>query len=114
MPPSLEPTRRNSVLERIWEDNMKEQGLPLDQPEPGSDGSTDVGNISQIFPVIQTRMGICDDETPIHSVAFAEATQSERGRKTVVDAGRLLALTAYDYLVSGELRKAVSEDFNAA
>lgn len=111
-PPSLEPMKRNLALERLWADNMAEQGLALGH-RAGPNGSSDVGNLSRIIPVMQSRLAICDQEVPIHSVGFADATQSERGRKALLDAARLLAMTAYDYLVSPGIQKSVAEEFDS-
>jgi hypothetical protein len=56
-------------------------------------------------------LGIADSDIPGHSVAFCEAT-TPRGRQALVNAAKMLAMTAHDYLSSPELRAQVSEDFN--
>ena len=109
-PPSLEPTKRNYTLERMWEANLEDLGMEL-QVKNGPSGSSDVGNLSQVIPVLQSRLAIAELDVPIHSKGYADATQSERGRKALLDAAKTLAMTAYDYLVSAEARRAVAEEF---
>ena len=76
-------------------------------------GSTDLGNLSQIMPTLQVRLGICDDDIPIHSVGFADATQSDRGRRALLDAAKILAMTVVDYLSSPEIQKRAAEEFQS-
>ena len=109
-PPSIDTVKRNKVLERVWMDNMKAMGLSVEHKD-GPSGSTDVGNLSQLIPVLQPFMAICDKNVPLHSVGFAEATQSERGKKALLDAAKVLALTAYDYFSSPDIQKAVADEF---
>jgi amidohydrolase len=111
LPPSLEPMKRNLVLEKVWERNLIALGL-----EPchtlGSSGSTDLGNISQMMPVIQPYLAICSEDTPVHTLAFAKATQSAKGRDMVVNAAKLLAMTACDYLASEQIRLEAAQAFS--
>jgi hypothetical protein len=44
-------------------------------------------------------------------VDFCEATTTDRGRETLLNAAKLLAMTALDYLTSADLRNQVAEDF---
>jgi amidohydrolase len=108
--PILEPMRRNHALENAWAANAEALGVEIDR-RYAPPGSTDVGNISHLMPTIQPRLAICDETVAIHSVAFADATQSERGRRALILAAKSLALTAYDYLTRTELRQAASEEF---
>jgi len=111
--PSLEPMKRNPVLESVWERNLVALGLePCYTPNPS--GSTDLGNISQIMPVIQPYLSLCSEETAIHTIAFAEATQSDKGRDVLVNAAKLLAMTAYDYLASEKIRQDAARAFSEA
>jgi amidohydrolase len=113
LPPSLEPMKRNLVLEGVWERNLIALGLePCLTPTPA--GSTDLGNISQIIPVIQPYLSLCSEETAVHTTAFAEATQSDKGRDVLVNAAKLLAMTACDYMASEKIRQDVARAFSEA
>jgi amidohydrolase len=113
LPPSLEPMKRNPVLEEVWERNLIALGLePCLTPNPS--GSTDLGNISQMMPVIQPYLSLCSEETAVHTTAFAEATQSDNGREVLVNAAKLLAMTAYDYLASEKIRQDAARAFSEA
>lgn len=113
LPPSLEPMKRNPVLEGVWKRNLIALGLePCLTPTPA--GSTDLGNISQIMPVIQPYLSLCSEETAVHTAGFAEATQSDKGRDVLVNAAKLLAMTAYDYLSSEKIRKDAARAFSEA
>ncbi|KIX15779.1 amidohydrolase [Dethiosulfatarculus sandiegensis] len=111
--PSLDPMKRNRALEEAWKNNMKPLGLEPDYSEIGI-GSTDLGNVSQLMPVVQPYLPICGAETSFHTVEFAEATQSDKGKKAVMDAAKLLAMTALDYLASEELQEKAAREFNGA
>jgi hypothetical protein len=53
-----------------------------------------------------------DPEAPGHSPIFAEATMSPRGKDALLKAAKFLAMTAYDFLSSAELRGKVKEAFD--
>jgi amidohydrolase len=111
LPPSLEPMKRNPVMERVWQDNMVSMGLTPCLTD-GPTGSTDLGNISQIMPVIQPYLALVSEDISAHTVEFAEATQSAVGRSVLINAAKLLAMTAGDYLASEKTRKATARAFS--
>jgi amidohydrolase len=108
--PSIDPIRRNPALEGAVQKNMELLGLSID-PDDGRRGSSDIGNLSNFIPAVHPYLGIADSDIPGHSVAFREATTTPRGRQALVNAAKMLAMTAHDYLSSPELRAQVSEDF---
>lgn len=110
LPPSLEPMKRNPVMERVWQANLVSMGLAPCLTE-GSTGSTDLGNISQIMPVIQPYLALVSEDISAHTVEFAEATQSPAGRTVLINAAKLLAMTAGDYLASEKTRKDAAREF---
>ena len=71
----------------------------------------DIGNLSHYLPSMHPVLAIVDADIPGHSVDFCEATTSDRGRQTLLNAAKMLAMTAYDYLTSVEMREQVREDF---
>ncbi len=108
--PTLDPLKRNLPLEEAFSANMEILGIAL-EADDGTLGSSDIGNLSQYLPAIHPFLAIVGPDIPSHSSAFAEATVSSRGRETLLRAAKMLAMTAYDYLSSAELRKQVSEAF---
>jgi len=108
--PTFDPIRRNPPLEEAVRANMQALGILIDLDD-GRRGSSDIGNLSQYLPVIHPCLAIVDPETPGHSPALREATMSARGREALLKAAQLLSLTAYDYLISAELRQRVKGAF---
>ncbi len=45
------------------------------------------------------------------SVEFREATTSDRARQTLLTPAKMLAMTAFDYLTSDEMREQVDAEF---
>jgi amidohydrolase len=110
-PPKLDPMKRNAVLENAITANMAALGLSPD-PDDGRRGSSDIGNLSHYLPSMHPVLAIIESQIPGHSVEFCEATTSERGRQALLNAAKMLAMTAWDYLTSAEMRQQVAEEFN--
>ena len=89
---------------------MDALGIPIDSDD-GRRGSSDIGNLSHCLPAIHPWLAIVGPDIPIHSSGFCEATTSALGRETLLKAAKLLAMTAYDFLTSAELRNRAMEDF---
>ena len=110
-PPKLDPMKRNAALESVITANMEALGITPD-PDDGRRGSSDIGNLSHYLPSMHPVLAIVEPEIPGHSVEFREATTSDRGRQALLNAAKMLAMTAFDYLTSPELRKQVAAEFN--
>lgn len=108
--PKLDSMHRNASLEAAFKANMDLLEVPIDQ-DTGRMGSSDMGNLSHFLPAIHPYLAIVDDDIPGHSVGFRDATLSARGKATLLNAAKLLAMTTYDFLSSPELRKLTSRDF---
>lgn len=91
--------------------NMKKLGIQIDNDD-GRQGSSDMGNLSQHLPSLHPWLAIAGPEIAIHSTSFRDATTSNRGRKMMLDAAKMLAMTSWDFLNSSELRERVKEDFS--
>jgi amidohydrolase len=109
--PTFDPIKRNPPLEEATRANMEALGISVD-PDDGRRGSSDIGNLSFYLPAIHPSAAIVDPEVPGHSKIFAEATMSPRGKDALLKAAKFLAMTAYDFLASAELREKVKEAFN--
>ncbi|PID58279.1 amidohydrolase [candidate division KSB3 bacterium] len=110
-PLRYEPRKRSRELEKIFQTYMETFGLEAEQEESGKMGSTDLGNLSRRIPAIHPYLAIVDNNVPGHSKALADATMTPRGQNAMLNAAKLLALTAYDYLSSKELQSKVAEEF---
>lgn len=88
-------------FDEVFTSHYAEVGVPLDEIEerdPRSIGSSDVGNVSQIIPTIQPTVSISDAYIAGHSEEFKAAAKSEKGLASIAIAAELLALTALDLL----------------
>jgi hypothetical protein len=70
-----------------------------------------MGNLSHYLPATHPYLAIVEPEIPGHSTEFRDATTSSRGRQTLLNAAKMLAMTAWDFLNSPELREKVLRDF---
>ena len=107
---ALDPMKRNASLEAAAAGNMEALGTTPEVATPDV-GSSDIGNLSQYLPSLHPFLAICDTDVTFHSVEFAAATQTERGRETLLNAAKMLAMTAVDFLTDTNLRKQVAADF---
>jgi metal-dependent amidase/aminoacylase/carboxypeptidase family protein len=109
-PPTFDPFKRNAALEAAVKANMDALGIPID-PDDGRRGSSDIGNLSHYLPAIHPWLAIVGPDIPSHSSDFCGATTNPLGRETLLKAAKLLAMTAYDFLSSAELRNRAMKDF---
>ncbi len=109
--PVLDPYKRNPALEAVAASNMEKIGLVMDNDDERL-GSSDVGNLSHYLPAIHPYLAIADSDVAGHTVQFRDATITPRGQEAVLNAAKMLAMTAYDYLSSPELRERVKDDFD--
>ena len=109
-PPILDPMKRNPALESAAAENLRALGIVIDE-DNGRKGSSDMGNLSHYLPSVHPWIAIAEPEIAGHTVEFREATTSERGRLTLINAAKMLAMTAYDFLTLEELREQVKKDF---
>ena len=110
-PPVLDPMKRNPSLEAAVAANMKALEIPID-PDDGRRGSSDMGNLSHYLPSIHPWIAIVDPGIAGHTTEFRDATTSERGRQTMLNAAKVLAMTALDFITSSDLREHAARDFN--
>ncbi len=113
----LEPAQRNLIdnviptpsFDEVYRKNLVSLGETVeDKGHPL--GSSDVGNVSQVIPVIQPMIRI--SETPVagHSVEKREACRSETGLRSIAIGAKALALTALDLISDPGLLRKIRED----
>ena len=88
--------------------------LPLEQLEPGSSGSTDMGNVSHRVPSIHPMLACAPRHVVIHNPEFAKWAASELGDQAALDGAKALAMTAADYLADATLQAEASKAFDVA
>ena len=104
--------RTNRALADAYRANAEALGRQVvDQESHRSMGSTDMGNVSTIVPAIHPSIAIAPQNVPVHTVEFRELAASEAGHQGLIDSAKVLAMTAIDVLVDGELRKRMQEEF---
>ena len=98
-------------LDQVWADNLKALGHEsLPQSWEVQPGSSDVGNVSQVVPVIQPSLSISDVAIAGHSQDMVEASRSEKGMDSIVLGAIALAWTAIDVMLDPALLQAIKEE----
>lgn len=115
--PGYLPIRHNDALAGRWARNQARRGrtsLPRGVVPEYLTGSTDLGNLSHRLPAIHPMIALEGDDLSLHTREFATAAGSDTGDRAVLDGAAGLALTTVDYLADVELRRAVTDEFEAA
>lgn len=73
-------------------------------------GSSDVGNVSQVVPVIQPCISITDEPVAGHSEEMKAAARSEKGLASILLGAKALSFTALDLLEDQELLSAIQDE----
>ena len=118
----LEPTQRNLVeniiptpsFDEVYRRNLVSLGEPFEERKVFPLGSSDVGNVSQVIPVIQPMIRISDVPVAGHSIEKKEACRSETGLRSIAVGAKALALTALDLIERPELLAAIKAEHAAA
>jgi amidohydrolase len=93
-----EPFRSNRVMLDLFAANMTRAGLAEGEPIPDRQGSSDIGNVSQVVPTIHPMIGIAPLGMAIHTREFAEAAVMPLARAGLLAAAKAMAATALDLL----------------
>jgi amidohydrolase len=118
----LEPTQRNLVhnivptpsFDAVYLKNLLSLGETYDPSRAANLGSSDVGNVSQVIPVIQPMIKISDTPVAGHSIEKLEACRSETGLQSIRLGAKALALTALDLIEQPELLAKIKADHREA
>ncbi|WP_406836234.1 M20 family metallopeptidase [Streptomyces sp. AHU1] len=112
--PMYAERRNNTVLAERFGDAVRALGADIGPYDPdGPAGSSDIGNLSQLMPVIHPYVQIADPGTPAHSDAMREAaaTPFAHDRTQVAAAGLAEVVTAL--LTEPEVLAAARAEFAA-
>jgi amidohydrolase len=89
----------NPRLVALAKANLEALGLEVEiAGERERMGSSDIGNVSQVVPAIHPYVAIAPEEVGGHTPEFREAAASPRGHAAMLNAARMLAMTAVDLL----------------
>jgi len=84
---------------------------PLRKTEPAQGGSTDVGDVSQVVPVISLSATAASKGSPWHSWQVVACTGMSIGHKGMLFSAKSLAMTMVDLFEDPELIKSIKKDF---
>ena len=98
-------------FDAVYAKNLALFGEKISPRDPKeSVGSSDVGNVSQVIPVIQPSISISDTPAAGHSEEMKEAARSEKGLASILLGAKVLSFTALDLLENGELLKSIQAE----
>ena len=84
---------------------------PLRPTLPATGGSTDVGDVSQVVPVVRLSTTTAAKDGPWHSWAVVACTGMSIGHKGMIYASKALAMTMLDLYKNPKLIEGVKEEF---
>jgi metal-dependent amidase/aminoacylase/carboxypeptidase family protein len=90
--------KTHDELSMITCHNLKERSLiDLKEPAPVL-ASLDISNISYHIPTVHPYIGICDENVPYYTKAFADCTTTPMAKENMIKAACALALTGVDII----------------
>lgn len=107
---SVDNTVTTPLFDSVYEKNLIASGEEVSNVKSAVvGGSTDVGNVSQVVPVIQPTISISDEPIAPHSLDFKAAAISKKGIDSIELGATLLAQTALDLILNPELLEEIKE-----
>ena len=85
---------------------------PIKDTMPAQGGSTDVGDVSQLVPVVRLSTPAAPKDAPWHSWAVVACTGMSIGHKGMLQASKALGMTMVDLFENPKLIKEVKAEFN--
>ncbi|RAY13692.1 amidohydrolase [Actinomadura craniellae] len=113
--PMYAERRNNLVLAERFGEAVRALGVDIAPGDPdGPAGSSDIGNLSHLLPVIHPYIQIADTGTPGHSVALREAAATPFAHERTQVAAAGLARVVADLLTRPEFLAAARAEFRGA
>jgi len=106
----------NAPLAERFQTNAEALGrefFPYDKLPASIQGSTDMGNVSQLVPSIHPMLAAAPIHCTIHNPEFAKWAGSDMGDAAAIDGAKTLAMTAIDFLCDPELQRRTRDWFEA-
>lgn len=100
----------NSVLSQAFASNLSSLGVRVDPPLKGI-GSSDLGNVGEVCPMIHPYVKVADDSVSNHTPEFAQAAGSEEGMQGMLKAAKALAMTTLDLCYDSALFESVKAEY---
>lgn len=111
-PRTVAPLKINRAFSRLYSQQLAVLGLREATADPGRNkGSSDIGNLSQLLPVIHPHVPI-GDGINIHTQAFAMATVSPQGEAAALEGATALAMTAVQLIYSPAWQEEIRQEFH--
>ena len=85
---------------------------PLMPTLPATGGSTDVGDVSQVVPVIRMSATVAAKDGPWHSWAVVACTGMSIGHKVMLHAAKALGMSMIDIYKDKKLREEIKKEFD--
>ncbi len=103
----------NEALARCFGAHLQGLGRsPRDRDPRVGTGSTDMGDVSHVVPAIHPWLAIVEEGGALcHEHRFGEAAATDGAGRTALVAAKALARTAIEFLANGDLRAAVTAEW---
>jgi len=104
----------NTPVEKCFRANAEVLGRTFEAVEdlPGSNvASTDFGNVSHLIPAIHPMMATVPRGTVFHTPEFAQHCASDAAMAAMLDAAKVMAMTAIDIICDPDLQKEMKTAF---
>lgn len=103
----------NTILKEAGKDQQGIDGTvkPLKPTLPAQGGSTDVGDVSQVVPVVRLGVTTAAKGGPWHSWAVVACTGMSIGHKSLIYASKILSMTMLDFYKNPKMIDAVKKEF---
>lgn len=105
----------NEVMADLFAECVRAQGYDIRAADPDEPaGSSDIGNLSQLLPIIHPYVQIADEGTPSHSEAMRDAAATDRAHRMTGVAAAALATTVHRLLSDPEVLHRARTEFEQA
>jgi amidohydrolase len=103
---------QNELIIREFEDNFSSLGGKLDR---GSFllGSSDIGNLSYVIPLIHPVIKTADEDYALHTVNFLNYGKTETAHDGMMTGMKALALTAARIMIDSDFMEAIKDEFRS-
>lgn len=109
--PMYEGIKHNVVLEDLVAKALRKLGVRVQDPAETRRqmprASTDFGNVTQVVPAVSLSTKICESSIPGHSIEFRDATKTSQGRKGLLIATKVMAMSAVELMTDRSILQRV-------
>ena len=102
----------NLAIAETYKKYMELQGETVNYPDPEAKiGSSDIGNVTLKMPAIHAYFKIAEKDVVAHTKDFTAAAITDRAHESTLKTSKALACTAYELLMSKDLREKSMSEF---